>query len=86
MDVRIATLTENTATCGYLGEWGLSVLVEADGAGILVDTGLSFSAVHNALMGVDLSAIERVVLSHGQLISIDGDAGLVTIEEASPGG
>ena len=31
-----------------------------------MDTGLSFSAVHNAqLMGIDLSTIDRVVLSHG---------------------
>lgn len=31
-----------------------------------MDTGLSFSAVHNAqLMGIDLSTIDRIVLSHG---------------------
>jgi len=51
---------------GFLAEWGLSILVEADGARILVDTGLSFSAVYNAqLMGVDLSTIDCIVLSHG---------------------
>ena len=66
MDVRITTLSENTASYGFLAEWGLSILIEVDGLRILMDTGLSFSAVHNAqLMGIDLSTIDRIVLSHG---------------------
>jgi len=66
MEVRITTLSENTANYGYLAEWGLSILVEVDGARILMDTGLSFSAVYNAqLIGIDLSAIDCIVLSHG---------------------
>lgn len=66
MEVRITTLSENTANYGFLAEWGLSILVDVDGLRILVDTGLSFSAIHNAqLMGIDLSTIDRIVLSHG---------------------
>ncbi len=66
MEVRITTLSENTASYGFLAEWGLSIFVEVDGLRILVDTGLSYSAVHNAqLLGIDLSTIDRVVLSHG---------------------
>jgi len=66
MEIRITALSENTAGPGFLAEWGLSILVEADGVKILMDTGLSFSAVHNAqLLGIDLSAIDRIVLSHG---------------------
>jgi len=66
MEIRITTLSENTATDGFLAEWGISILIEVDGMKILVDTGLSFSAVHNAkLLGVDLSTIDRIVLSHG---------------------
>jgi len=66
MELRITTLSENTANYGFLAEWGLSILVEVDGLRILMDTGLSFSAVHNAqLMGIDLSTIDRIVLSHG---------------------
>jgi 7,8-dihydropterin-6-yl-methyl-4-(beta-D-ribofuranosyl)aminobenzene 5'-phosphate synthase len=66
MEIRIATLSENTANYGFLAESGLSILVEVDGVRILVDTGLSFSAVHNAqLMGIDLSIVDRIVLSHG---------------------
>ena len=66
MEVRITTLSENTANYGYLAEWGLSMLVEVNETRILMDTGLSFSAVHNAqLMGIDLSTIDYIVLSHG---------------------
>jgi len=66
MEVKITTLSENTANYGFLAEWGLSILIEADGLRILMDTGLSFSAVHNAqLMGIDLATVDRIVLSHG---------------------
>ena len=66
MEIRIITLCENTANYGFLAEWGLSILIEVDGTRILMDTGLSFSAVHNAqLLGIDLSTIDRIVLSHG---------------------
>jgi len=66
MQIRITTLSENTANYGFLAEWGLSILVEVDNLKILMDTGLSFSVVHNAqLMGIDLSTVDRIVLSHG---------------------
>jgi 7,8-dihydropterin-6-yl-methyl-4-(beta-D-ribofuranosyl)aminobenzene 5'-phosphate synthase len=68
MKIQITTLSENTANYGFLAEWGLSILVEVDGMRILVDTGLSFSAVHNAqLMGIDLSTIDKIILSHGHV-------------------
>jgi 7,8-dihydropterin-6-yl-methyl-4-(beta-D-ribofuranosyl)aminobenzene 5'-phosphate synthase len=48
-----------------LAEWGLSILVEVDNLKILLDTGYSISAAYNApLLGVDLSAIDKIVLSH----------------------
>jgi len=66
MEVQITTLSENTANYGYLAEWGLSIMVEVNETRILMDTGLSFSAVHNAqLIGIDLSTIDCIVLSHG---------------------
>ncbi len=65
MAVRITTLSENTAQLGFLGEWGLSILVETESTRVLLDTGMSISAVHNAdLMGIDLSTIDKIVLSH----------------------
>ncbi len=66
MQINMMTLTENTAGYGVIAEWGLSILVDVDGMRILMDTGLNFSAIHNAqLMGVDLATIDRIVLSHG---------------------
>ncbi|MDY6892195.1 MAG: MBL fold metallo-hydrolase [Chloroflexota bacterium] len=66
MAVRITTLSENTAGLGMLAEWGLSVLVETDEAKVLLDTSGSISVTHNAsLLGVDLSTIDKIVLSHG---------------------
>ena len=67
MEIRITTLSENSANRGdFLAEWGLSMLVEVDGLKILFDIGASISAVQNAqLLGVDLSTVDRIVLSHG---------------------
>ena len=31
MEINITMLSENTAKSGYLAEWGISILVEADG-------------------------------------------------------
>ena len=65
MSVRITTLSENTAQLDFLGEWGLSILVETESCKVLLDTGQSISAVHNAdLMGIDLSTVDKIVLSH----------------------
>ena len=67
MTIRITTLSENTAGIGeFLGEWGLSVLVETKETIVLLDAGQRYSISHNAdTLGIDLSKIEKVVLSHG---------------------
>ncbi|MBA7604588.1 hypothetical protein ES703_11713 [subsurface metagenome] len=66
MKIRITTLSENTAGGGVLAELGLSILVETDTVNVLLDTGQSISASHNAdILGVDLGKIDRIVLSHG---------------------
>jgi len=67
MGLQITTLSENTAGLGgFLGEWGLSILVETEKLNILFDTGKSISASHNAdTLGIDLSQIDKIVLSHG---------------------
>jgi 7,8-dihydropterin-6-yl-methyl-4-(beta-D-ribofuranosyl)aminobenzene 5'-phosphate synthase len=78
MGLKITTLSENTAGLGnFLGEWGLSILVETAGAKILFDTGQSISASHNAdLLGIDLNKINKIVLSHGHY---DHTGGLLPI-------
>jgi len=67
MEIKITTLAENTvASIDLLAEWGISILVEAYGVKVLLDTGLSISAVHNAdNLGIDLSTVDKIVLSHG---------------------
>jgi 7,8-dihydropterin-6-yl-methyl-4-(beta-D-ribofuranosyl)aminobenzene 5'-phosphate synthase len=66
MEIKITTLAENTAELGCLAEWGLSMLVEADGIRVLFDTGAGVAAVHNAqLMDIDLAAVDKIVISHG---------------------
>lgn len=67
MSVRVTTLSENTAGRGnFLAEWGLSILVETEKTSVLLDTGNSISATHNAdALGIDLSKIHKIVLSHG---------------------
>lgn len=78
ISTRITALSENTAgRTNLLAEWGLSMLVEADGYKILLDTGLSFSAAYNAItLGIDLSGIDRIVFSHGHF---DHTGGLLYI-------
>lgn len=77
MDVKITTLSENTATFGHIAEWGLSMLIEADGKKILFDTGAGFSTVYNAhLNNIDLRTIDRMVLSHGHY---DHTGGIVDV-------
>ncbi|MBM4446783.1 MAG: MBL fold metallo-hydrolase [Chloroflexi bacterium] len=67
MQIKLTTLTENTAgRVGLLAEWGLSVLVEVDNYKVLLDTGLDISVTHNAaLLGINLSEVDKLVLSHG---------------------
>jgi len=67
MTITLTTLCENTAArVGIRAEWGLSIFVETDGAAILLDTGASTAATFNAgVLGVDLSALHTIVLSHG---------------------
>lgn len=49
-----------------VGKWGLSMLVEAEGVTVLLDAGPSASTTGNAhVMGIDLSAVDKIVLSHG---------------------
>ena len=67
MTIHITTLSENTAAQGdFLGEWGLSILVETEEVKVLFDTGKSYSAIYNAeTLDIDLDKIDKVVLSHG---------------------
>lgn len=65
--MKITTLVENTVSRpGLLAEFGLSFLLETKNEAILFDTGEACTLVHNAMkMGIDLSKVNKIVLSHG---------------------
>ncbi len=67
MRLHITTLSENTvADINLLAEWGLSVLIETEEMNVLLDTGQGISAGYNAdILGINLSKIDKIVLSHG---------------------
>lgn len=67
MQIRLSTIAENSASwLGLLAEWGLSILVETDDASILVDTGRSIVASHNArIMRSKIREIDKILFSHG---------------------
>jgi len=67
-ETKITILCENRASglFGVTGEHGLAVLIEKNGEKILFDTGQGLSLRGNACaLMVDLTAIKKIVLSHG---------------------
>ena len=75
--LKITTLSTMLANQG-IGEWGYSALVEVDGHKILFDTGRFPETVlkNAATLGIDLSVVEDVFLSHNHG---DHTGGLVTL-------
>ncbi len=65
--VRLTILAENRANDpNLIAEQGLAILVETSAGNVLFDTGQTDAFLKNAeTLGVDLSEIEKIVLSHG---------------------
>lgn len=63
----ITTLVENSVNkSGLMAEHGLSFFLETGDESILFDTGQCHALIHNvANMGIDLSEVNKIVLSHG---------------------
>ena len=84
MNFKITTLCENhVAHAGksLIGEHGLSFYIEAGNRHILFDTGQNLGLSNNAeVLGIDLSRIDTVVLSHGHY---DHSSGLKTLLECN---
>lgn len=73
--MKIVTLTDNRTQTDKLDtEHGLSLYIETDcGQKVLYDTGQSDLFMHNAKkLGVDLQAIDKVVISHGHYDHVGG--------------
>jgi len=84
MKFKITTLCENNVAQGgesLLGEHGLSFYIEAEKRRILFDTGQNLALANNAeVLGIDLSRIDTVVLSHGHY---DHSGGLKSLLECN---
>lgn len=77
-DVTVTVLSSNLANGATVGEWGLSAFVEVDGRCVLFDAGRHPDTVlRNAeALGVDLSCVTDVVLSH---FHFDHNTGLLPL-------
>ncbi len=76
--MKIVTLVENTQgheNC--IAEHGLSVYIETEKHKLLLDTGQTDAVIHNAdALGIDLSAVDTIVLSHGHY---DHSGGIIPV-------
>ncbi len=80
-NLKVTVLSTMLADTVGIGEWGFAALVEVDGYRLLFDTGERPETVlHNAQeMGIDLSTVTDVVLSHHHW---DHTGGLLTLRRA----
>jgi 7,8-dihydropterin-6-yl-methyl-4-(beta-D-ribofuranosyl)aminobenzene 5'-phosphate synthase len=73
--MKITVLSDNIASekKGLKGEWGLSLLIEANDSTVLLDTGASSLFRRNGdILGIDLSCVDAGVLSHAHYDHSDG--------------
>lgn len=83
--IRLTCLINDTQGAAQLPvEHGLSILIETDAGSLLFDTGQTGLVVDNARhLGLDLSHVERIVLSHGHY---DHTGGLGAVLNVTPRG
>ncbi len=72
-NLKMTVLMDNIAQEPLVCEWGLSMLIEADGRKILLDTGSSGQFIRNAeLLQTELSEVDVGILSHAHYDHADG--------------
>ena len=81
--MKIICLSENTeGASGCEAEHGLSLYIETEKHRLLLDTGASDLFAKNAeKLGIDLAAVDTVVLSHGHY---DHSGGIITFSKINP--
>lgn len=81
--MKIICLAENTeGLSGCSAEHGLSLYIETEKHKLLLDTGASDLFAKNAeKLGIDLKAVDTVILSHGHY---DHSGGIMTFAELNP--
>lgn len=84
--MRITFLSDNkTEKSCCMAEWGLSVLIETRGKTLLFDVGASPLFAENAkALGIDLSEVEAVVISHGHYDHTEGMETFCEINKTAP--
>ena len=83
--MKITVLTENTSSCGLPCEHGLSLYIESNGKRILFDTGQTALFAENAeRLGIDLSAVDICVISHGHYDHGGGLGRFLEINDRAP--
>ena len=84
-ELEITVLVDNTAYKNTLGEHGLSMLIEVGDKTILFDTGKGIIGEHNFnKLGVDVSKITDLVLSHGHYDHTGGLSFLQKMSDFNP--
>ncbi len=81
--MKITFLSDNkTENAKCTAEWGLSILVESKGNKVLFDVGASPIFAENAKnLGVDLTDVEAVAISHGHYDHTEGMASFCDINK-----
>ena len=83
--MRITVLCNDKALEGFRSEHGISLLVEDRDKIYLFDTGSTDVAVYNAIkMGIDLSKIDAIIISHGHDDHLGGLANLLRLTGGKP--
>lgn len=81
--MRLTVLLDNkTEKPDVNAEWGLSILIEADGKKIIYDLGATDMVIDNAeVMGVDLEDVDAVAISHGHYDHTGGIPGFCQVND-----
>ena len=83
--LEMTVLIDNVAEEPLAGEWGLSILITADGRKILLDTGSSGLFARNAdYLGIDLGSVDIGVLSHAHYDHADGMETFFSLNRSAP--
>lgn len=84
--MKITFLSDNkTENSLCMAEWGLSVLIQANGRKLLFDVGASPLFARNAQnLGIDLSDVDAVVVSHGHYDHTEGMETFCNINKTAP--
>ena len=84
--MKFSILVDNkTERADCCAEWGLSILIESRGEKILLDTGMSPMFAENAkAMGIDLSDVSALVISHGHFDHTGGAETFADINRDAP--